>query len=78
MTKVSVKEARANLRALIDLAASGEEVVLLRRGKEVARLVPSARGDRRLPSLRELRASIRVKGRPMSEGVIRSRREARY
>lgn len=41
MTKtVNIAEAKAKLSALIDAAAAGEEIVLARAGKPVARLVP--------------------------------------
>jgi prevent-host-death family protein len=75
---VSVKEARENLKSLIDRVAAGEEVILLRRGKEVARLIPPKSGGKRLPSLKDFCASIAVKGRPMSEEVTRARIEGRY
>jgi len=79
MTRVSVKQARESFRKLLDEVEAGGQVVILRRGKEVARLVPPARSRRRpLPDLRAFRASIRVKGEPLSSTVIRARREDRY
>jgi prevent-host-death family protein len=42
MREVSIKQARQSLRALLDDVAAGEEIVLLRRGRAVARLVPAA------------------------------------
>jgi prevent-host-death family protein len=78
MRKINVKEARDNLSALLDAVAAGEEVVLLRRGKEVARLVPPRTRAKRLPSLEALRRSITVKGKPLSEEVLRGRRDERF
>lgn len=78
MKNVSVKEARENLKSLIDRVAAGEEVILLRRGKEVARLIPPKSGGKRLPSLKDFRASIAVAGRPMSQELTRARTEGRY
>ncbi len=75
MRKINVKEARDNLSALLDAVAAGEEVVLLRRGKEVARLVPPRARAKRLPSLEALRRSITVKGKTLSEEVLRGRDE---
>ncbi len=47
---VNVHEAKTHLSRLLDRAASGEEIVLAKAGKPVARLVPlAARGARRLP-----------------------------
>jgi len=76
--QINVKEARSKFSALLDLAAGGEEIILLRRGKEVARLTPPHDSGKRLPSLEELRSSIRIKGDPLSEAVIQSRQEERY
>jgi prevent-host-death family protein len=78
MRAVSVAEARRRLRALLDEVSSGHQVSVVRRGREVARLVPPKRRGRRLPALGALRASIRVTGEPMSRAVVRGRREARY
>jgi prevent-host-death family protein len=78
VSRVSVKEARENFRALLDRVVQGDEVVILRRGKEVARLVPPRRELRRLPSLEAFRNSIGVKGKSLSAEVVRGRREERY
>ena len=78
MKTVSVAEARRRLKALLDEVSSGHQVSLVRRGREVARLVPPRRRGRRLPALGSFRASIRVTGEPVSQAVVRARREARY
>jgi prevent-host-death family protein len=44
MTKsVGVHEAKTNLSRLLELVTAGEEIVITRRGAEVARLVPAGR-----------------------------------
>ena len=78
MKTVSVAEARRKLKALLDEVSSGHPVSLVRRGREIARLVPPKRAGRRLPALGPFRASIRVTGEPLSRSVVRARREARY
>ncbi len=78
MTNIGIKEARENLRSLLDRVAAGEEIALLRRGREVARLIPPKTGRRRLPNLEAFRKAIAVKGRPLSEEVVRGRRDERY
>ena len=46
MTKsVGVHEAKTHLSRLLERVAAGEEIVITRRGREVARLVPSTRPD---------------------------------
>lgn len=78
MERVNVREVRENLRAYLERAEAGEEISILRRGKEVARLVPPERKPGRFPDLTEFRASINVKGESVSETVTKLRREARY
>ena len=78
MKVVSVAEARQNLKALLDEVSAGREVSVVRRGQEVARLVPPPRRRGRLPALGSFRASIRVTGEPLSRTVVRMRREGRY
>ena len=52
MTKsVNIAEAKAQLSALVDRAAAGEEIVLSRAGRPVARLVPLAERLPRQPGV---------------------------
>jgi prevent-host-death family protein len=77
--EISVKEARAKFSSLLNQVKDGDEVIIRRRGKEIARLVPPAGGEgRRLPSLTSFRRSLRVKGEPLSTTVRRGRKEERY
>ncbi len=76
--EINVKEARARLSFLLKRVEKGDEVLLLRRGKKVARLVPVQTPQRPLPSLKEFRSSIRLKGKPLSAVVIESREEERF
>jgi prevent-host-death family protein len=76
---VNLKEARRRLSDLVRAAEKGESIVLTRRGRKVARIEGAReRATKRLPSLAEFRASIVVKGKPLSQTVIDARREARY
>ena len=76
--EISAKEARARLSDLLKRAEKGEEVLLFRRGKKVARLVPAQKQHKLLPSLREFRSSIQMKGKPLSVMVAQSRKEERF
>jgi prevent-host-death family protein len=69
MDEINVKEARQNLRAVLERVSAGEEVVLLRHGRPVARLVPPEPSAGGLPSMGRLRSSIRITGRPLSGEV---------
>ncbi len=76
--EINAKEARGKLSSLLKRVEKGDEIVVVRRGKQVARLVPFRRKEKHLPQLREFRASIRVKGEPLSVAVLHGREEERY
>jgi prevent-host-death family protein len=76
--EISAKEARARLSDLLKKAEKGEEVLLVKRGRKIARLIPFKNVQKRLPSLKEFRNSIRVKGQPLSVTVIKDRGDERY
>ncbi len=76
--EINVKEARAKISTLLDLARKGEEIVILRRGKKEARLVPAEPAQKHLPDLTAFRNSITVKGEPLSNAVRQGRDEERY
>jgi prevent-host-death family protein len=77
MLEISVKEARTRLSALLDRVERGEEIVITRRGRKIARLVPTGRQEG-LPSLKDFRAGIQASGEPLSRTVIVQRDEERY
>jgi len=76
--EINAKEARGKLSSLLKRVEKGDEIVVVRRGKQVARLVPFRRKEKHLPQLREFRASIKVKGEPLSVAVLHGREEERY
>jgi prevent-host-death family protein len=76
--EINAKEARAKLSSLLNKVEKGDEIVVVRRGKQVARLIPFQRKEKHLPQLREFRASIKIKGKPLSATISHSREEARY
>lgn len=61
MQMVSVREARQQISRLLDAVAAGEEIVILRRGKPAARLLPASEietGKIRFPDRSALRAMV--------------------
>jgi prevent-host-death family protein len=65
--KISVSEAKALLTELVKRAETGDEVILTRRGQEVARLVPivAARtAESRRALMERVRASASSKASP--------------
>ena len=79
MKPMSITEARRHFSAIVAAAERGEAVEITRHGKVVARVRPAGTGaGKPLPDLSEFRASIRVKGKPLSQVVIEARRQGRY
>jgi prevent-host-death family protein len=76
--EVNVKEARNSIGKLLDRTQRGEEIMISRRGKKVARLVPVGVSAKRLPDLRDFRASITIRGVALSQTVIDVRNLERY
>jgi len=58
MVQVTVAEAKTQLSSLLDAVEAGEAVVITRRGKPVAELVPRCTVRDLLPQLETLRASL--------------------
>ena len=79
MTEVSVAEAKAHLSELLDRVERGEEIVITRRGKPVAKVS----GVRRklepidLATLEAFRAEMPFQEKPSVE-LIREMRDERY
>ena len=76
--EVNAKEARTRFSALLDEVEQGNEITIVRRGKKVARLVPTEGSGKTLTELNDFRASIRLKGQTLREAVIQGREEGRY
>lgn len=61
MQIVNVREARQQISRLLDAVAAGEEIVIIRRGKPAARLLPPSEietGKIRFPDRGTLRAMV--------------------
>jgi prevent-host-death family protein len=78
MKEISTKKARGELSTLLKRVEKGEEVIISRRGKRIARIVPMRGAPKRLPSLKKFREGIRLQGEPMSRIVLKNRQDDRY
>lgn len=78
MDPVSAIEARDRLDALLDEVERGEEVVITRGGRTVARLVPARSPDpaRAAEALRALRAGLAAEGVRFTAAELKDLREA--
>lgn len=81
MKTVGAFEAKTHLSALLDRVERGEEVLITRRGKSVAKLVPArserdvARALRAVDDLRKLGAEIKRKSGPITLEELKSWRD---
>lgn len=79
MESINLKEARRRLSEIIDAAERGEATVITRRGKRVARIVPlEPKRRKKFPDLSAFRATIKMKGKSLSQTLIDMRKEERY
>jgi len=73
VNEISVKDARDNFKDVLERVAAGEEVIIVRHGKPVAKLVLPVSERPRLPDLSAFRASIPVTGAPASQLLVEER-----
>jgi prevent-host-death family protein len=80
MREIGAFEAKNRLGTLLDWVEGGEEVVITRHGRPVARLVPhadgasTARAQASLAELRALRSGTRLEGVSLRELIDEGRR----
>jgi len=60
MRHVNIHDAKTHLSRLVEDAAKGEEIIIAKAGKPMARLVPIAEGRRRVPKFGTLRGKIQM------------------
>ncbi len=78
MLEINVKEARSNLSSILDRVEKGEEIVITRRGKRIARISNIDNKPTPLKSLKQFRNKISIKGTSLSQTVINQRENERY
>lgn len=76
--EVNVHDVGRDMRELIERVEAGEEIVILRHGEVVARLVPPEREPKQFPDLTEFRDSIKIRGEGPHETLMRMREDYRY
>ena len=74
MSQVGIHQAKTHLSCLVEMAASGQEIVIAKAGKHIARLVPYvAKGKVRRPG--QLRGRLRIKksfDQPLPKDILAS------
>ena len=79
MQRINVREARQQISRLLDAVAVGEEIVIMRRGKPAARLLPALEvetGKVHFPDRSALRAMVPPAKLPAAK-LIREMRDER-
>jgi prevent-host-death family protein len=76
MTTINIAEAKAHLSELVSKAEAGEEVILMRRGTEVAKIVSLVAPKKAFRSLSAFRAT-QTQGSP-SVAIVRALRDETY
>ena len=76
MKRVGIREARQALPQLVDQAEAGEEIIITRQGRPVAKIVPAPKAMRALPSLSDFRSRLGRSGAPSAQ-LLREERNAR-
>jgi prevent-host-death family protein len=81
MIKVPVNKVREQLAKYLTEAERGEEVIITKHNKPIAKLVnyeEPQNEKKKFPDMTEFRKQFKIKGKPLSQTVIDMRREDRY
>lgn len=78
MQTINVRDTREQLAHLLDAVAGGEEIVIVRRGKPAARLVPVTTPQPCFPDRSDLRSALPPMQQPASQMVRELRDAERY
>ena len=76
MKYVGIRQARVRFPELVHRAEAGEEIVITRQGRAVARLVGAPRAPKALPTLQEFRRTLGGDGTPAAQ-LVREERDTR-
>ncbi len=76
--KVTTREPRKDFSHLLNLVEAGEEVIITRNGKEIAKLIAQPKVIKTLPDLSEFRDGIKLTGEPLSQTIQAMREDSRY
>ena len=76
MKYVGIRQAREQFSDLVDRAEAGEEFIISRQGKAVAKLVAAPKAPKQLPTLSEFRRRVGHHGTPAAL-LLRADREQR-
>lgn len=77
MIEIGVKEFRDQLSLILDKIQNGEEIIIKRRGKKIAKIINYKEMATPLESIKDFREKIHIKGKTLSQTVIYQRTNER-
>jgi prevent-host-death family protein len=78
MRTLSVNEVRKQLSEVLRDAEAGDSTVITRYGKPIAEITPIRRERPKFPDMSEFRASIKMRGKTLTDTLREMRDEERY
>lgn len=78
MRTLTVKEVRQQLSEILREAEAGDSTIITRYGKPIAEIAPIRKDRPKFPDMSEFRASIKVRGKTLTDTLREMRDEERY
>ena len=75
MTTISVSDFRNRVSGMLSMVEEGEELILLRHGKPIARILPVENEVDHIPNWKLPSLRLSVKGTNLSRAIIEERRD---
>jgi len=73
MKTIQVTDFRKNTSSFIDEVEHGETLILMRRGKPVAEIIPFSGRSQRSPAWKQLSARLQIEGSDLSSAILEDR-----
>lgn len=75
MTTISVSDFRSRVSRILNLVEEGEEMVLVRHGRPIARILPVEPDEDHIPSWKTPLRRISVRGASLSQAILEERQD---
>ena len=75
MTTISVSDFRNRVSGILNMVEKGEELVLIKHGKPIARILPVENGEGHIPSWKMPSLRLSVKGTELSKAILEERHD---
>lgn len=75
MTTISVSDFRNRVSGILKMVERGEELVLIRHGKPIVRILPVENGEGLIPSWKMPSLRLSAKGTELSKAILEERHD---